>query len=469
VFDIASYAASLPRNHPIIAASCPLSGRGDGAEHHEEGQTKTRRTPRIRKPLTSWQNGEKLENEMLKECYSPIKRLLKDDILLIAKAADPLENQRCPAVPVRLILTVALFFHLLCAGKSWAQADNRVKAQTAVGYSIDFGTSVESRRGAMPVPASELKRSAESGDALAQNNLAYLYTFGLDEPQDYREAARWYASSAAQGFAAAQYNLGTLYERGLGVPRDLSKAARWYRAAAEQDHVLAQSRLGLMYESGWGLPKDSREAMHWYRVAADQGDRAAQCNLAYGYFSGRGVPRDLLEAAKWFGKAAEQGMPAAQNNLAALYHHGWGQAKDYQEALRWYRAAAEQGLAEAMNNLGVMYEDGLGVEKDCLQAAKWYRAAANQGDATGQYDLATLYAAGRGLPLDYVSAYVWYSLAASSGDERSIRRLESLSKLMTPRQLQQAQASLSAQKRPGEPIDEPEAAGLTATPLRNHR
>jgi len=107
----------------------------------------------------------------------------------------------------------------------------------------------------------------------------------------------------------------------------------------------------------------------------------------------------------------------------------------------------------------------LGVERDYAQAARWYRAAADQGDSSGQYDLASLYAAGRGVQLDYVSAYVWYSLAASSGDERSARQLKSLSKRMTPRQMQQAQARLDDQNRPGKPVDGPEAAGLATIPL----
>src|SRR6266481_6369340 len=86
-------------------------------------------------------------------------------------------------------------------------------------------------------------------------------------------------------------------------------------------------------------------------------------------------------------------------------------------------------------------------------------------NSSGQYDLASLYAAGRGVQLDYVSAYVWYSLAASSGEERSARQLKSLSKRMTPRQMQQAQARLDDQNRPGKPVDGPEAAGLVTIPL----
>jgi hypothetical protein len=107
-----------------------------------------------------------------------------------------------------------------------------------------------------------------------------------------------------------------------------------------------------------------------------------------------------------------------------------------------------------------MYEDGLGVPKDYPQAARWYRSAAEQGDLNGQYDLATLYAAGRGIPLDYESAYVWFSLAASSGHAPSARQLKNLSKLMTPRQIQEAEAKLAAQRRPGDHSEQSPAAGI---------
>jgi TPR repeat protein len=110
-----------------------------------------------------------------------------------------------------------------------------------------------------------------------------------------------------------------------------------------------------------------------------------------------------------------------------------------------------------------MYEDGLGVQKDYAHAAHWYRAAADQGDRSGQYDLANLYSVGRGVPLDYVSAYVLYSLASSSGDDRSSDELKRLSKRMTPRQVEQAQAQL-ANKKTLQPADETEASSLVPLP-----
>jgi TPR repeat protein len=93
-----------------------------------------------------------------------------------------------------------------------------------------------------------------------------------------------------------------------------------------------------------------------------------------------------------------------------------------------------------------MYEDGLGVEKDLQQAVAWYRAAARHGDSRGQYDLANLYMLGKGVSLDYVSAYYWYAEAASQGESLAEQQLKQLERLMTPRQLREARARISAQQ-----------------------
>ena len=54
----------------------------------------------------------------------------------------------------------------------------------------------------------------------------------------------WYRKSAEQGNADAQNNLGCMYQNGLGVEQDDAKAMEWYQKAAEQGHTAAQSNLG---------------------------------------------------------------------------------------------------------------------------------------------------------------------------------------------------------------------------------
>ena len=93
------------------------------------------------------------------------------------------------------------------------------------------------------------------------------------QAQDELTLAHRKASAAAEsGDAMAQWVLGFMYFNGEGVPQDYSEAAAWYRQAAEQGHANAQRNLGWMYANGRGVPQNDAEAVAWYRQAAEQGD-----------------------------------------------------------------------------------------------------------------------------------------------------------------------------------------------------
>ncbi len=66
--------------------------------------------------------------------------------------------------------------------------------------------------------------AAAQGDASAQDNLGYMFDYGLGVARDRAEALRLYRFSAAQGLADAQYNLGFVFENGQGVARDRAEA-----------------------------------------------------------------------------------------------------------------------------------------------------------------------------------------------------------------------------------------------------
>jgi localization factor PodJL len=74
------------------------------------------------------------------------------------------------------------------------------------------------------------RKAANAGHIRAMHNLGVLLS-AHESPQDYSEAAVWFARAAQAGLADSQYNLALLYERGLGVEQDLSRAYLWYRAA----------------------------------------------------------------------------------------------------------------------------------------------------------------------------------------------------------------------------------------------
>ena len=101
---------------------------------------------------------------MLKECYSPIERSLRT----------PTHPERREPSRSWFSLTLILLALTLSSnlGALPGPVGNPPKARTTAGYSIDFGL-VGIKPSTTPVAVQELKREANNGDALAQNNLAY--------------------------------------------------------------------------------------------------------------------------------------------------------------------------------------------------------------------------------------------------------------------------------------------------------
>ena len=97
------------------------------------------------------------------------------------------------------------------------------------------------------------RKSADLGDAAAQNGLGYCYEYGKGVGQDYAEAVKWYRKSANQGNADAQYNLGNCYYHGKSVSRDYAAAAKWYRKSAAQGHTRAKLSLSALQEKEKGV------------------------------------------------------------------------------------------------------------------------------------------------------------------------------------------------------------------------
>jgi TPR repeat protein len=57
-----------------------------------------------------------------------------------------------------------------------------------------------------------------------------------------------------------------------------------------------------------------------------------------------------------------------------------------------------------------------------------------------------MYDKGQGIPQDYVQAHVWYNLAAVQGDADAAKRRDQMASMMTPAQVEKAQALAAAWK-----------------------
>jgi len=82
------------------------------------------------------------------------------------------------------------------------------------------------------------------GDARAQLLLSDIYFNGLcGVAVDNKQAMEWLRKAAEQGQPIAQNNLGGRYEDGIIIPKDMAQAAYWYRKSAEQGNNFAKNNL----------------------------------------------------------------------------------------------------------------------------------------------------------------------------------------------------------------------------------
>ena len=186
--------------------------------------------------------------------------------------------------PISTRFNIPLVLSIVCLTMS-ACADTKPAVDTAMNNRAEYEAT-----------AKELRKSAEAGDASAQNGLGLLYNEGKGVPQNYGQAKEWFEMAAKQGHAGAQVNLGTLYLHGHGAPQSAQMALFWFRGAAEQGDALAFAKLGLMYAQGRGVLQDYIQAHMWYNLSAAHGEqRAAEARDALAKLM---TPAQIAEAQR---------------------------------------------------------------------------------------------------------------------------------------------------------------------------
>lgn len=272
----------------------------------------------------------------------------------------------------------------------------------------------------------ELVRLADTGNADAQDHVAFNYTDGIAVTKDETKAFKMYLKAAESGNVLVFRDLAHAYWFGRGVAQDYAEAFKWLRKSADNGHTISMTEVGHMYFSGLGVTQDYTEALKWYRRAAEREESGAIAEIGLMYYQGHGVNQDYTEAIKWLRKAAENGNSKGLLGIAQAYYDGHGLDKDKREAVRWIHKAAEKSAPDAMNFLGVVYAGGDGVEKDEKEAVKWYRKSANLNFGYGQYNLGRAYLLGLGVTKDRNEAATWLRKAAASKDLNAAKEAKDL-------------------------------------------
>ena len=220
---------------------------------------------------------------------------------------------------------------------------------------------------------------AESGNAIAQCDVGWMFQYGKGCKQSYKDAMEWYKKSASQGYARAQNILGVLYRDGIGTEKSYKDALDMFKLAADQNYARAQYHLALMYHFGQGVDSSDATAVGYLLTAANQGHPMAQNFLGYLYQHGMGVEKSDISAVNWYTESANKGFVYGQYNLGVMYLNGSGVDQSMSKAKKWFEKAAEQNHPGALYNLGVFYEHGYECESSKAKATELFKKAAELG------------------------------------------------------------------------------------------
>ncbi len=246
--------------------------------------------------------------------------------------------------------------------------------------------------------------------------------------------------SAEQGNAEAENELGTMYRLGEGVARDKEEAVRWYQRAAHHGNAEGMFNLGTCHYNGDGVGSNEYAAYVWFLLALDGGDKIAEdavkrsaatmskndngdayLKIAAMYEKGEEVPKDDVKRFQWLRKAADLSAAGKVILAGQLIQEG---ANNYPQALDLCKAAASDLYHPAERCVGYLYRNGLAVAKDPSEALKWYSKAAGT-DQKATLDLAEMYAAGEGTKINRPEAFLMYCQAAILGANDALTKASS--------------------------------------------
>jgi TPR repeat protein len=146
----------------------------------------------------------------------------------------------------------------------------------------------------------QLIKSAETGDAAAQNLLAAKLATGEGVKQDILGSVYWYSQAAAKGYSHAMWNLGSMLVDGeIGLRADRELGMKLIAGAAQANQNSACLFLSECYSTGsYGLAKNQELTTMWQARAWDW-EKAADYTAGINITSAGGyaIPRPAIYRA----------------------------------------------------------------------------------------------------------------------------------------------------------------------------
>lgn len=163
----------------------------------------------------------------------------------------------------------------------------------------------------MNIQEKRVLKKAIKGNAVSQYEMGEYYSKKDTNHTDYREAVKWYYTSASNGYEKAFFEIGKICDQFLVEYGGKKEALKIYTNMAKRGFPSAQCVLGMKYWFGDGVEIDMNQAILWMQKAADQKHETAICNLGDIYMS---INEDE-KAKKWYKIGALQGIDYCKRRL----------------------------------------------------------------------------------------------------------------------------------------------------------
>ncbi|WP_371397476.1 tetratricopeptide repeat protein [Fretibacter rubidus] len=189
----------------------------------------------------------------------------------------------------------------------------------------DIDRRIKSANGgeALARAVEDMRQLAKTGHLGAANNYGTCAQFGRGTEEDMACARHYYAlaargNAAQSGLAVAQFNLGFMWLHGLGGDKREATAHRWFIIAADGGDTDALTHLGRMSMTGQGCARDTAAGFAYWRRGADLGDGRCAFNLGVATAGGHAGEADLNEGLMWFYIAKALGADGATAAIAKI-------------------------------------------------------------------------------------------------------------------------------------------------------
>ncbi len=265
--------------------------------------------------------------------------------------------------------------------QTMSQSMVAVQLQRQIRDDLKKAISFETGKGAPRDEAEAadwFRRAADLGDPVAQNQMGYLYVWGIGVERNAAQAIRWFARAAGSGMQQAKLNMAVLFMRGIGVARDPQFARQILQELAERKNARAADYLGVIYMRGEGVPQDSKRAEEYFRLSAKGKNPEGEFAMGRLCWIEPGHEHDLRKAARYLRKSANAGYVPAMYTLGVLLtEHAELSRGGSGEAKMLLRRAAEAGTWQSSATLGVT--EAQGEPGDAEAAFRWLTIAVKQG------------------------------------------------------------------------------------------